>query len=704
MSDGDEPGARNEVSGTVFGNVVQANHVDSVTINTGAPAPPPPRMLPRNIVPFVDRDDAFAAIDGHVDTARAGGGAALLALTGVGGVGKTATGVRWAHRAAGRFPGGQLYADLQGSSLTGPANTGDVLAHFLRLLGHPPDDLPSSTSERASLFRSLVADRDVVVLLDDAASAAQVRDLLPGSSRAVVLVTSRTRLDGLVADGFRVLRLGPLDRAVAVELLVAVTQDRDRAVAEPDAVDALAELCGRLPLALRVAAGRLAAHRGPVSGYVRRLSAGGALRRAHDEDVTPVFEASYRALDEETARAYRLLALWPGPDLPVEAAAALLDRSEDETRDLLDALVEENLLDVDDQDRYSYHLLVRLHGVGRAESVEGVEARRAAVGRAVDWWLRFAIPRDRMLLRGRPHVNAERYAELADAPGPADEGSAVDELDAERANLFAAVFAADMYGLADLCWQLCEAVYALYLKLGYHDDWLDTHRLGVDAAHAAGNGRAELRMRVQLGGGYFAAHREDDAEREFVEAFRLAGELGDDLARQSAVEWQGFVWERRGDPGRALARFARSREIAASLGAERVRADALLDMHSGRALKDLARYDEAFGPLARALEYFERAGDRTNIGKTLTSIGQAHLGAGRVDEAVASLTRAVDAFGARDSRDWQAEALESLADAHERLGDRDAALACLDRAAAMYGALGRESRVAEVLARSDAVR
>lgn len=688
----------NDVSGTVYGPVVQAGRIDAVHFHVEPVTPLIPQSLPKDVRTFVNRATELAQLDEWVAQAHESGQPAFALVTGVGGVGKTCTAVHWAHAVKSRFPDGQLYADLRGSAATGPAHPHEILGQFLRLLGCPVTEVPATEDERAARFRSMVAHREIVIVLDDAASATQVRSLLPAGPRAAVVVTSRSRLDDLLLDEFQLLRLDPLELATAVDLVVTAI-DATRAVAEPDALRALALLCDRLPLALRIAAGQLLTrHRGPVSRYVQRLSDGrellAALSVGHDRLIEQVFEASYRVLDDEESRAYRLLALWPGQDFGVPAAAALLDRAEDTTEMLLASLVGANLLNDVSDDRYEYHSLVRRHARAHSERQETAEQRQAAIARAVDWYLGYAAARDR-LLSDRPRLNTELYDQLGTLPAPGDREEALAELDAERRNLFAAVLVANEYDLGDRPWQLCEALFILYLTYDYYPDWLDSHRLGVLAAQRVGDRRAEMRMLTQLGSAYFAVRDNTRALRSFTESGRVAAEIGDELGQQSAWEWRGFIHEARHEYAAMLQCLLTSREFAMSLPDEsRPRALALSDMHVGRALTNLHRFSEAIERLRTAEEYFTaRPTESANVAKTLTTLGQAILGSGRAADALPVLRRALEMFGVREAPSWQVELLGAIAGAFEQLGDQASAEEYRTRASAMETSLG-DRRVA----------
>ncbi|MFE5711769.1 BTAD domain-containing putative transcriptional regulator [Streptomyces sp. NPDC056501] len=344
-----------------------------------------PEQLPAGIVDFTGREGAVDALAERL--AGAGGRAVVVsALDGMGGVGKTTLAVHAARRAAARFPDGQLFADLRGADRT-PREPAAVLAEFLRALGVAAEDVPPGTAERSACYRSVLTGRRVLVVLDNAAEPEQVEPLLPGSADCAVLVTSRTRLPGLA--GAHHLRVDPLPADEAVELFTRIAGP-DRVAAEPGLVEEIVAACGRLPLAVRIAASRVAA--GPGTGLTalaeglrdeRRLAALDDGERA----VEATFALSYHRLTPEAARAFRFLSLPDAPDVVLPCAAALLDRSEAEADELLEGLVDLNLLHSPGFGRYGYHDLVRAYARDRLAEEESGTERSAAAARLLDFCL-----------------------------------------------------------------------------------------------------------------------------------------------------------------------------------------------------------------------------------------------------------------------------------------------------------------------------
>jgi NB-ARC domain len=357
----------NELSGTVHGPAVQARSIQGdVVFNVASPTRMPvPGQLPPTPQNFTDRSRELATLHGLLagqDLARS---FTLAVIMGVGGVGKTSLALRWLHQVREHYSAGQLYADLGGHRPDEAERPGNVLGQFLRALGLAPERVPVSLEEQSAVWRSLTDGLRLVILLDNAASAAQVRALLPGSGPSLVAVTTRWRIGGLAIDGARFTELGPLDEADAIELLDRVA-GAGRARSEPHAARTIVQLCGRLPLAVCVSGARLAPRpRWPVERMAAELASEqhrlAALHLTEDLSVRAVFDVSYQALSDDAARSYRLLALVPGPDFGPELAAVATATAADQAGRVLEALVTANLLEETGEERFRFHDLVRLH-------------------------------------------------------------------------------------------------------------------------------------------------------------------------------------------------------------------------------------------------------------------------------------------------------------------------------------------------------
>jgi hypothetical protein len=351
----------------------------------GGPSLPVPAQLPLPPVVLAGREDQLAAMEDHLHRSRRNGRPALVVITGAAGAGKTALALHWLRRIRDDHGGGQLYVDLRGLTAETPTRPGEPLGHFIRALGVDPVEVPAGVEEQAALFRSLTSGRRMIVMLDDAASAAQIRPLLPATSGAVVVVTTRARLAGLTLEGALFVKLGPLAKAGAVELLDRLV-GAERTAAEPEATRSLAVLCGGLPLALCASGARLAARpRWPIARVAGELSDPpgrlAALSRDHDVSIQAVFDVSYSALPADVARVYRLLSLPAGRDLDAGAVAAAVECTHAEASELLDALVGVHLLEEGPDGRFTFHDLTLLHARGKAKEIESPRERRDALQR-----------------------------------------------------------------------------------------------------------------------------------------------------------------------------------------------------------------------------------------------------------------------------------------------------------------------------------
>jgi hypothetical protein len=391
---------RSDLSGSA-GDVVQARDVHG-GVHFHGPTPTVqrrPRQLPADVGEFVNRLPELDLLDSILGADGNGPPqVGLFVIAGTAGVGKTSLAIHWAHRVHHRFPDGQLCVNLRGYDPGTPLTAETVLDRFLRALDVTPKAIPSDVEARAALYRTLLADRRALILLDNAATVGQVRPLLPGSPGSLVLVTSRNRLSGLgVRDGARRLTLDLLPEPDAVDLLRTLTANY-RADEDPDAFAELARLCARLPLALRIAAERAASRpRMPLADLIRDLHDESALWEALSADdeedadaVRTVFAWSYRALPEPAARLFRLLGLHPGPEFGTPIVATLARLSTVEARHLLDVLVGAHLIEQTGPDRYQFHDLLRAYAIDQVSHQESTKDRQMTNQRILTWYLHTA--------------------------------------------------------------------------------------------------------------------------------------------------------------------------------------------------------------------------------------------------------------------------------------------------------------------------
>ncbi|WP_244170110.1 ATP-binding protein [Amycolatopsis tolypomycina] len=611
-------------------------------------------------------------------------------MVGPGGVGKTALAVMWANRHTERFPDGQLYVDLRGFSPDTTVAPVDALGRFLRALGVEPRHVPATVAEQVTLYRTITAGRQLLMLvvLDNAASAEQVRPLIPTSTRSVVVVTSRLRLDGLFADGAQLVQVPPLPEAAAVALLEELIGER--AADEPDATAELAQLCGLFPIALRVAAARLVTRpTWSVSEVVARLrderSRLAALSRlsAPEDSVTALFDWSYRNLQSYAADLYRCLGSLPAPEFGIDVAAAVSGLAEHEVAVALQVLVDASLLEEVALDRYRFHDLVRLHA--RAQPAPDRD-RLEVVPRAAAWYLREMTRANLVVIPVRWRVSPVAD-ELAGEPVRFDsDAAALDWLHRELPNVLAVLEEAVADRHDELAWQLCEALWELMLYRKPFPEWLRSHQLGITAAQRCRNKVAESRLRYQRGRAYLDLGQLPQAETEVRHALELARHAEDRRTESAALDLLGRVAQARGDVDTAIKHFTASMHIEADLGIDR----GVASRHSriGDALLQAGRELEAEPHLQTALEMLTAIGDDKDVARVALGLARIDALAGRQDAAIERLQMARRVLGRTGSAVYEASVLLALAEVAAHDSNPDQARAYLTEAIELLHDLG----------------
>jgi hypothetical protein len=624
---------KNAMSGSA-GNVVQAGAVRDVHFHSSRRETLAPFQLPPVPRFFVSRKAELAAL-------RPG---ELVVLSGPGGVGKTSLALRWLQDRRATFPDGQLYVDLGAHAPAGPVAPEEALEGFLHALGVA--DVPPQLSRRAALFRSVTARRQLSVLLDNAVSVAQVRPLLPTSG--TVIVTSRWRLSSLGLDGARFVDVAPMGIDESIELLDSVV-GRGRLAQEPDAAQEVARLCGGLPIALSVVGARLSTRpRRTFSREVVELRDDRLPALDESASVRSVLDLSYVELPARQARLYRLCAWLPGSTFDVSVAAAMIEEPEYDVEDALEDLVEKSLLSEAGDDRFRFHDLLRVHARSKADP-----DCMAAVRRAAEWYLARAVEADLVVAPDRHRTGASYRTARRDAYSSPEE--AMEWLVRERENLVRAVEVAP----ADLRWQLCEPLWALFRDHHLYTDWISTYRLGVAAAGECGELVAQARLRTRLA----LALINTDAVDEAVAELETVLPLNDPISRSTALTLLGRVSE----PERALALY---REALALRTRDRGRGQARRRI--GEALVALGRYAEAITELEHAESLLS---DPAEQARARTFLARACRLAGDPGRARTLLDSALDGLG---------HSPVHLADVHLELAEladdprshRLAALAC----------------------------
>lgn len=524
----------------------------------------PPRQLPSDIADFTGRSGHIAEIVRFlgVDQEQMVGrySVRVLSITGKAGVGKSALAVRAAHELQEHYPDGQLYANLRG--VTGSAGSSEVLSRFLRALGVPGPAVPEDQAECGSMYRSRLAAKRILVVLDDVADEPLVQALLPGSPSCALIVTSRSRLTGL--PGARCVNLDVFDTDLSIDLLSGIAGEQ-RVRAELPAATQLAEFCAGLPLALRIAGARLA-HRPHwrVSQLVRRLQdeAGRLDEFKHGSlELRSTIGLAYHGVDESAQRLFRMFALLSAEDFADWTATALLDADVTESEDTLERLVDAQLLDVvtlpGERSRYRFHDLIRVYARERLHEAERADESRAAVERVLGCWLS-------LVRQAHCREYGGDFTILhGDAPRWQLPGAVVDELvedpmawwESERQPLVAAVRQAGELGMDELCWDLALTSVTLFESKGYFDDWRETAELALAACEWADNRRGAAAMLYSLGS--LAIHQQDlaEAERRFAPAFAGFQEIGDRHGQMLVLRNMAQIDWLRGDHAAMLGKY-----------------------------------------------------------------------------------------------------------------------------------------------------
>ncbi|WP_059006966.1 AfsR/SARP family transcriptional regulator [Streptomyces specialis] len=670
------------------------NHIGVPSV---APAPTVrPHQLPAAVPDFTGRASFVDELGAQLATAG-GRVMAVSAVAGIGGVGKTTLAVQVAHAAREHFPDGQLYVDLQGTG-AGPADPGAVLGAFLRSLGAPDASIPDGMAERAALYRSLLDGKRVLTLLDNARDAAQVRHLLPGTPGCATLITSRVRMVDLA--GAHLVDLDVMSPEEALTLFTRIV-GTERVTAERKAAMDVVAACGFLPLAIRIAASRLAARRTwTVSILARKLS--DERRRldelqAGDQAVKATFELGYGQLDPEQARAFRLLGLADGPDISLAAAAAILDRDEETTESVLECLVDTSLLESAAPGRYRFHDLVRLFARACAERDEQPPAERdAALSRLLDFYLATAAevrnlerPGDRLVA----HLAPTEYPGLAFA-GQED---GLEWLFSEGECLLACVRQSADHGPGALrrAVDILLATQDLAESGAFSRQYERAAQLVLDAAQSTGAALVEGRIRMLLSHVHSVGGRFEESDAEAVRAMLLAQSVEDPMPYGYMVNDRGIIalYQERYDDAEEY--FTRALESFREDGNRSCEASALSNL--SRVHLATGRIESAVALAKEAPPIFMELGASLRLANANYSLGMALTGAGQADEALEVLRAALATFRDKRQRLWEGMTLYRLAQAHLAQDDAARAAPLAEQALAQLRDIGGGWRRAQIL-------
>ncbi|HEX4088671.1 MAG TPA: BTAD domain-containing putative transcriptional regulator [Trebonia sp.] len=667
--------------------------------DTAAGAGPPiprPTQLPTDIGDFTGRETPVAQLSALLigsGPADNPGAVRIAVVNGAAGLGKTTLAVHAAHQVRAKFPDGQLYVDLNGASAQ-PAEPAEVLARFLRDLGVEGDKVPVRVDERAALYRTRLTGRRVLILLDNAQDAAQVRQLLPGSSSCAVLVTTRNRTPDLVSTRF--VDLNVLEDTEALALFTRIVGE-ERAAAEPDATAEVLVACAGLPLAIRICAARLAARRqwrvGTLAARLRNVHRRLDELSIGDLAVRASFQVSYDSLRSpdrgvDPARVFRLLGLWQGSGISLAAAAPLAGAPEDDTADALEALVDANLLESPAPDWYRFHDLLRVYATERAEAEESEAARGEAVGRLLRWYLdtaeaaantvsptRYVVPRE----AGAAEYPPLEFASLDDALAWYGD---------ERANIVTATRQAAATGLHEVAWRLPPTLFTVFDRWSNWADCVTTNRVAADSARKAEDRLGEAWVHNVLG---FALAKLRDAEAygHLEQALAIRREFGDTRGEAQTALALGEAYLNMQGPGEAaLTNMRRGVELLRPRGVS-----SLL----GVALNNLGDVYYGLGELDSAAEYFAQSRDMGGSaeGYALDNLGRVYRDQHRPADAIASLAASARKHRAFGVLRGEARALKHLGEVQVEIGHVAEARTALTSALKIFEQVGDQAEAAE---------
>ncbi|MGW0481044.1 BTAD domain-containing putative transcriptional regulator [Nonomuraea sp. NPDC003214] len=705
------------------------------TLVTVEPRPGPssvPGMLPAGIADFIGRQSQLDEIKKRLTEPPDGAArfaVPIVAIAGRAGIGKTTVAVHTAHSVAEHFPDGQLYADLHGG-VSRPASPMQVLERFLRALGVSGTALPETLEERAEMYRMLLADRRMLIVLDDAASESQVLPLLPGNPASAVIVTSRSRLGALA--GATQVDVSLFDAAQSVDMLSRIA-GADRVWAEPEAAAALAELCGYLPLALRIAGARMAAR--PYWGVEQLVERLRDEARRLDElmhgdmGIRASLSLTYEGISEQARRLFRRLAILDAHVFSAWTGAALLDQPLADVQDLLDDLADAQLVEVLGTGRhvgvqYRFHDLIRVYARERLAAEETPDMRSEALARVLSALLHLT-----QAARRREYGPSPGPHPAHEIPSPLPEelierlvAKPIAWFERERHVLLAGIRQAAQAGLVELCWRLAMNAETFFELRVYLDDWRETHEIALEAARAGGDRRGQAEMLYARGSLSLTEQRFDDAARDFEAALTLFEEVGAELqiaktTRNIAVleRMNGRMEAAMGHLQHALRMFsAIGDQIGAAHtlhnlaqikadcddidGAKMLLAEALVRSKGGGNRRVTAQVLHrmghvhlrarevaiAAGAFEESLAVVQEIGDTIGEAFALHGLGVARLRQGKLQEAEPLLRKALTVASSSRHRLAEAHALGGLGELALAAGDQADAAGCLQRAAALF--------------------
>jgi DNA-binding SARP family transcriptional activator/tetratricopeptide (TPR) repeat protein len=652
------------------------------------PVPLIPRQLPADMRHFTGRQDEMVTLSGLLEQARSENSVVFFTVSGTAGVGKTALAVHWAHQVADEFPDGHLFVNLRGfDPADEPMTPADAIRGFLDALQVPAGRIPVSLEAQAGLYRTLLTGRRVLIVLDNARDAAQVRPLLPGSPGSLVIVTSRDQMTGLVAcHGAHPVPVGVLSDADGHELL-SRRLGPDRVAAEPDSASEIVSLCARLPLALNVIAARaaasprmslemLAGELRDITGRLDALDSGDAA-----SSVRAAFASSRKNLPGTAARMFGLLGVHVAPEITVAAAASLAGVPSDQARQALRELARAQLITEAGPGRFALHDLLRAYAAEQAGAGETDSQRRAALRRILDHYLQSGYaaayliypPRDEIvLLASAPGVLPEQLSHYEEA---------LAWFQAEQEALVAAAGQAAGAGFDGHAWQLSWALAPFLIRSGHWQMLVATQRAALAAAERGSDLAGQAWAHRYLGQASIRLSELEDAETHLRRAIVLHEQRGDVAGQASETHSLGYLFEQQGQFHKALAESRRSLDLYRRAGHRAGEARALGS--TGWCLAQTGDYAAALDHCQRALP-MHPACDELGSGDTWDTLGYIHLRRGDHDQSIVCFQKALDLFAAVGHQHVLATGFVHLGDAQAAAGQRDAAREAWQRALTIF--------------------
>jgi tetratricopeptide (TPR) repeat protein len=653
---------------------IEADHLADLWARAFAPSPSPhelgrilarPRQLPISTRHFIGRSAELEMLTGLVDQVAESDDAAVIVIEGTAGVGKTTLASQLGHQVCDQFPDGQLYVNMRGFGADGapvqPVTASEALRGFLDAFGVSPKSVPVSVGDQAALYRSLVAGKRVLVVVDNARDAAEVRRLLPGSPGCLTLVTSRNQLTGLVGEGTHVLRLDAFTPDEGRDLL-ARRVGAGRVATEPQAADELTGLCAGLPLALSIAAAHAAAHpEFPLAVFSSEFRSRGLLDTGDPATTTQtIFSWSYHHLSDRAARMFRLLGIHPGADVGLPAAASLAAVSADAAREALDELTRAHLVEEHLPGRFTFHDLLRGYAAEQARALDSDEDLAAAERRLLDHYLRTAHGGMRQLYPGRHHIELPPPVRGVTPETFVAYEQVLDWFQAEHEVLLAAVAFAGSRGLDVHCWQLAWTIGSNLNRRGLLHDFAVSQRIGLDAARRLNDPESLGHILYELAHACSRLGEVEEADGHLRESLEVFTRLGDRVSIAEAQHGLAALLDQQGRYKEALTHARESLRLRRSFG-DRATV-AYSENAVGWICAQLGHYTEALRHCRRAVELHRESGSRSGAADALDSIGFACRGLGDHEQAIRHYQQALAIYREIGDPAGQATTLTSLGD------------------------------------------